>query len=115
MALTTGPVSGLFKTCTPETLTAGTVTAKKEDVLKVERYGDGGWGRGKMAAAGALIGFGGGFGIGAALGGCHQNQLGPCLSRGEVGALGGALGAVIGAGIGAMIPRHSKELIYSAK
>ncbi len=30
MALTTGPVTGVFHAWTPETLTAGTVTAKKK-------------------------------------------------------------------------------------
>ena len=44
----------------------GTVTASRETVLKIERYRLGGWGRGKTAAVGALIGFGGGFAIGAA-------------------------------------------------
>ncbi len=87
---------------------------EEEDVLKVERFDNSGWGRGRTAMMGALIGFGGGFGVGVAVGGCKQGQLGPCFSRGETGAVGGALGAVIGAGIGAMIPHHNKELIYSA-
>jgi hypothetical protein len=89
------------------------VTAKREDVLKIERYRPGGWGRGKTAAVGALVGFGGGFAIGAATGGCHQGQFGPCLSRGTLGVAIGGVGAVVGAGIGALLPRHSKELIYS--
>jgi hypothetical protein len=115
LSLKTGPVEGAFQNWTPQQVTAGTVTASRENVLKIERYRQGGWGRGKTAAVGALIGFGGGFAIGAATGGCHQGQFGPCLSRGALGAGIGAAGAVIGAGIGALLPRHTKELIYSAK
>lgn len=115
LSLKTGPVEGAFQTWTPQQVTAGTVTARREDVLKIERYRQGGSGRGKTAAVGALIGFGGGFGVGAAAGGCHQGQFGPCWSRGAVGAVGAGVGAVIGAGIGALLPRHTKELIYSAK
>lgn len=115
LSLKTGLVKGAFQNWTPQQVTAGTVTARREDVLKVERYRQGGWGRGKTAAVGALIGFGGGFAIGAATGGCHQGQFGPCFSRGTVGAAVGGAGAVIGAGIGALLPHHTKELIYSAK
>src|ERR1035438_2458841 len=63
LSLKTGPVTGVFQTWTPEQVTAGTVIAKKDDVLKIERYRSGGSGRGKKAAIGALIGFGGGFAI----------------------------------------------------
>jgi hypothetical protein len=115
LSLTTGPVEGAFQAWTPQQVTAGTITAKREDVLKIERYHTGGWGRGKTAAVGALIGFGGGFAVGAAVGGCHQGQFGPCISRGALGAGVGAAGAVVGAGIGALLPKHSTELIYSAK
>jgi hypothetical protein len=115
LSLKAGPQEGVFQNWTPEQVTAGTVTAKKEDVLTVERYRQGGWGRGKKAAVGAVIGFGGGFAIGAAAGGCKQVSFGPCFGRGEVGAVVGAVGALVGAGIGALLPAHSKELIYSAK
>ncbi len=116
LSLKTGPVTGAFQTWTPDQVTIGTVTARKDDVLKVERYGHGGSGRGKHAAIGALIGFGGGFAIGAGIaGGCHQGQFGPCISRGLGGAVAGAAGAVVGAGIGALLPAHGKELIYSVK
>jgi len=115
LSLKTGPVEGAFQNWTPQQVTAGTVTATKEDVLKIERYRQGGMGRGKHAAIGALIGFGGGFAIGAAVGGCNKNQFGPCFTRGQLGAVGGGVGLVIGAGIGALLPRHTKELIYSAK
>ncbi|HLN03490.1 MAG TPA: hypothetical protein VK335_29640 [Bryobacteraceae bacterium] len=115
LSLKTGPVEGAFQNWTPQQLTAGTVTAKKEDVLKIERFREGGGGRGKHAAIGALIGFGGGFAIGAGITGCHQGEFGPCVSRGVGGAAAGGVGAVIGAGIGALLPRHNKELIYSAK
>jgi len=115
LSLKTGPVEGAFQNWTPQQLTAGTVTAKKEDVLKIERFREGGGGRGKHAAIGALIGFGGGFAIGAGITGCHQGEFGPCVSRGVGGAAAGGVGAVIGAGIGALLPRHNKELIYSVK
>ena len=116
LSLKTGPVTGVFQTWTPEQVTAGTVTARKEDVLKVERYGHGGSGRGRHVAIGALIGFGGGFAIGAGItGGCQQGQFAPCISRGLGGAVAGAAGAVVGAGIGALLPAHGKELIYSVK
>jgi hypothetical protein len=124
LSLRTGPVTAAFQSWTPQQVTAGTVTARREDVLKIERYRPGGWGRGKTAAVGAVIGlgvgFGGGFAIGAAVGGhCNQGGFGPCFSRGTTGAIIGGLGAgigiVSGAVIGALLPRHSKELIYSAK
>jgi len=115
LSLKTGPATGAFKTWTPQQVTVGTVTARKEDVLKIERYRQGAWGRGKTATVAALIGFGGGFAIGAAAGGCHQGQLVSCWSRGSFGAGLGAAGAMIGAGIGALLPRHTKDLIYSSK
>jgi hypothetical protein len=115
LSLKTGPANGAFQNWTAQEVTVGTVTARKEDVLKIERHRQGAWGRGKTAAVGALIGFGGGFVIGAAAGGCHQGQFGPCLSRGGLGAGLGVVGAVFGAGIGALLPRHTKTLIYSAR
>jgi hypothetical protein len=117
LSLKTGPgVTAAFQSSTPDQVTAGTVTAKREDVLKIERYRQGTWGRGKTAAVGALIGFGGGFAIGAgATGGCHQGGFGPCISRGLGGAIVGGVGAVVGAGIGALLPHHTKDLIYSVK
>ena len=115
LSLKTGPVDAAFQNWTPQEVTAGTVTAKREDVLKIERYRRGGGGRGKRAAIGAAIGFGGGFAIGAAVGGCNKNSFGPCFSRGQVGALLGGLGLVAGAGIGALLPPNNRELIYSAK
>jgi hypothetical protein len=115
LSLKTGPVTGIFQSWTPQQVTAGTTTAQKEDVLKIERYRHGVWGRGKTAAVGALIGFGAGFGIGAGLTGCDHNQLGICVSRGFGGAIFGGAGAVVGAGIGALLPHHNKDLIYSVK
>ncbi len=111
VVLKTGPVIGEFQTWTPQGVTVGTVTAKREDVIRVERYRHGG-SRGKHAAIGALIGFGGGFAIGAAVEGCQSPG---CVGRGEGGAVAGGVGAVIGAIVGALLPAHSKELIYSAK
>jgi hypothetical protein len=115
LSLKTGPVDAVFQTWTPQEVTAGTVTAKREDVLKIERYRQGGSGRGKTVAIGALIGFGGGFAIGAAAGGCHSGQFGPCFGRGTLGAAIGGAGAVVGAAVGALLPRSTKDLIYSAK
>jgi hypothetical protein len=114
LSLKSGPVVGAFQSWTPQQVTAGAVTARREDVLRIERYHHGS-GRGKHAAIGALIGFGGGFAIGAAAGGCHQGQFGPCVSRKLAGAAAGGVGAAIGAGIGALLPRQTKELIYSMK
>lgn len=115
VSLKSGPVDGAFQNFTPEQVTVGTTTARKEDVLKVERYRPGGSGRGKAAAIGALIGFGGGFAVGAAVGGCNHTQIGPCLTRTEVGAGIGVIGAIVGAGIGAFLPHQHKDLIYSIK
>jgi hypothetical protein len=122
LSLRTGPVTAAFQNWTPQQVMAGTVTAKREDVLKVERYRQGGWGRGKTAAIGAVIGlgvgFGGGFAVGAATGGCRSGEF-LCFSRGTTGAIiggiGAAIGLVTGATIGALLPRRPKELIYSAK
>jgi hypothetical protein len=118
----TGPVTAPFQNWTPQQVTAGTMTARREDVLKIERYRPGAWGRGKTAAVGAVIGlgvgFGGGFAAGAATGGCRSGEF-LCFSRSTTGAviggIGGAIGLVTGAAIGALFPRHPKELIYSAK
>jgi hypothetical protein len=115
LSLKTEPVEGVFQSWTPQQVTAGTVTAKREDVLRIERYRQGAWGRGKSAAVGALIGLGGGFAIGAAGGGCHPGEFGPCFTRVEVGAVLGTVGALLGAGIGALLPRHTRDVIYSAK
>ena len=122
LSLRTGPVTAAFQSWTPQQVTAGTVTARREDVLKIERYRPGGWGRGKTAAVGAVIGlgvgFGGGFAVGAATGGCRSGEF-LCFSRSTTGAIiggiGGAIGLVTGATIGALFPRRPKELIYSAK
>jgi hypothetical protein len=114
LSLKTGPVDVTFQTWTPQQVTAGRVIARREDVVKIERYRQGGWGRGRHAALGAAIGFGGGFAIGAAAGGCHPNEL-LCVGRGPLGAVVGGLGALVGAGIGALIPPHRKDVIYSVK
>ena len=113
LSLKTGSVEGSFKGWTLQEVTAGTVTARKEDVLKVERYHR--RSRGKNAAIGALIGFGGGFAIGAGAFNCNHNQIGVCVTRGQGGAIVGGVGAVIGAGIGAPLPAHRRELIYSLR
>lgn len=38
LSLKTGPVDAVFQAWTSEQVTAGTVMARKQDVLKVERY-----------------------------------------------------------------------------
>jgi hypothetical protein len=76
----TGAVSGTFQNWTPQDLTVGAVTTRREDVLKIELYRHGG-SRAKHIGVGALIGFGGGFGIGAALTGGCSGGLGPCATR----------------------------------
>ena len=115
LSLKAGPVKGAFHSWTPQQVMAGKVTAQREDVLKIERYRQSGWGRGKTALVGALVGFGAGFAVGAAAAGCDSVSFGPCIGRPAGGAVIGGLGAVAGAGIGALIPRrHTKELIYSA-
>jgi hypothetical protein len=42
LTLKTGPVDGAFQSWTPQQVTAGTVTARRHDVLKIERYRQGG-------------------------------------------------------------------------
>jgi len=115
LSMKTGPVDGAFRNWTPQQVTAGTVTARREDVVKIERYRKGGWGRGTHAAIGAAVGFGGGFAFGAAVGGCRPNEFLCFGNRGTWGAAVGGVGLVVGAGIGALIPGHHKDLIYSAK
>ena len=111
VVLKTGPVEGELQNWTAQDATIGTVTPKREDVIKIERYRHGG-SRAKYAAFGALIGFAGGFAIGAGVEGCHSPG---CVGRGEGGAVAGGVGAVIGAIIGVLLPTHSKEVIYSSR
>jgi hypothetical protein len=106
LSLKTGPVDGVFQNWTPEGVTVGSVTAKREDVRKIERYRHGG-SQAKHAAFGALIGFAGGFAGGAS----HPFFV----TRAQAGATVGGVGAAIGAIVGALLPTHSKELIYSTK
>lgn len=127
LSLKTGPVDGEFQAWTVDNLTVGTMTAKKEDVLKIERYLVGekhGMGRGKKAAIGAVIGFGGGFAVGALIqGNCNSKSPaifgnGCLVPRSELGAGFAGAGAAVGAAIGALLPsRHGsgKETIYSAR
>jgi len=115
LSLKASSVKGAFRSWTPQQVIAGATTARREDVLKVERYRQSGWGRGEKALVGALIGFGAGFTIGAAAAGCHTGQFGPCVTRFGGGMIVGGVGAVGGVAIGALLPRrHTKELIYSA-
>lgn len=111
----TGTTEGAFRGWTPQDITVGTVTSRKEDIVKVVLRRPGGSGRGKHALIGGLIGFGGGFAIGAAVGGCSPHQFGPCIGRGTAGGAFGVAGGAAGAIIGALIPRHNTVLIYAAK
>jgi hypothetical protein len=115
LSLKTRRVDGAFQHWSPEEVTLGTVSARREEVLKVERYRPGAWGRGKKAAVGAAIGFGGGFAFGAAVDGCNPNTFDPICGRGKVGAVFGAVFAIVGAGVGAVRPTHTRDLIYSVK
>ena len=81
-----GSVSGPFQASSPEQVTVGATTAKREDVAKLERFRKGGWSRGKTALVGAAIGGGVGAAIGAASGGCSDHGIGPCFTRAETGA-----------------------------
>ncbi len=107
---------GVFQSWTPEQVTVGVVTAKKEDVRKIELYSqDHGMGHGKKALIGAAIGFGGGFALGAI---SAAHCTGFCvIGPGETGAALGGLGGLIGATIGALLPAHprTKQVIYLAK
>jgi hypothetical protein len=73
----------------------------------------GGWGRGKTAAIGALIGGGAGAAIGVAAG-CNTHDF-ICFSRGTVAAVLGAVGAIIGCTVGALIPPRRTEVVYAAR
>ena len=114
LSLKSGHVDGVFEKWTPQDVQVGTVVTKREDVLRIERSVHGG-SRGKRIGLGALIGFGGGFAIGAAAINCDHHSIGPCITRPEGGAVVGGVGAVIGALVGAILPVHSKELIYSRR
>ncbi|HEX7359132.1 MAG TPA: hypothetical protein VF283_01445 [Bryobacteraceae bacterium] len=108
------PLTGAFRNWSPDQVTIADMSLRKKDVLQVQRYRRGVWSRGKRAAIGALIGFGSGFALGAAVIDCGKAGPNSC-SRAGAGASGGAVGAVIGAAIGAALPHHNRELIYSAK
>jgi hypothetical protein len=116
LSLKTGSSDGLFQTWTPEDVKVGSMTSKKEDVFKIERFRPGSHGRGKHAAIGALIGFGGGFIVGAAVGNCRQGELlCPKAPRVVFGVGFGFLGVVVGGAIGVLLPSHNKDLIYSSR
>jgi len=112
---THGSMTGIFQGSTSDQVTVGSTIARREDVAKLERYKRGGWSRGKTALVGAAIGGGVGVIAGVAAGGCNHNSFGPCISRGEGGAVVGAAGAVLGAIVGALLPHHRTELIYASK
>ena len=110
VSLKTGKaVTGPFQSWTPEGASVGASTVTRGEVKKVERLRGGG--RLKHAALGALIGFGGGFAIGAATGGCHPGEL-LCVGRGPAGGIVGGAGLVVGAAIGVLIPAHGRDVIY---
>ena len=108
-------VTGSFQVWTPEQVTVGSTTARREDVTKVERFRTGVWGRGKTALIGALIGGGAGAAIGGGAGGCGHNSLGPCVTRAEGAGIVGGAGGLVGAIVGAVLPHHRMDLIYMAK
>ncbi len=73
--------------------------------------------RAKHVAYGAAIGFGGGFAVGAAAGGCKTGfgAVGPCLSKPAMGGAAGGVGAVLGAAVGVVLPAHGQQVIYRAR
>ena len=101
-------LTGPFQEWNAEEIILGTVAAKRQNVLKVERFRSGG--RRRRAAFGAIIGFGVGFALGMA-GDC-SSTLGPCFQGPGVGAILGGMAAVIGGATGALLPGRRKELIY---
>lgn len=110
ITLKTGkPFTGSFRSWTPDGVTVEARTIQRDDVKKVERQRSGG--RWKHVAIGAAIGFGGGFAIGAAAGGCRPNEI-LCFGRGKTGAAVGAVGLVVGAAIGAALPAHRRQILY---
>jgi hypothetical protein len=113
LSLKTGKsITGLFTNWTTDGVTVDTATVKREEVKEVYRFVKGG--HLKRAGIGALIGFGGGFAMGAAAGGCHPGEF-LCIGRGKAGAIVGGAGLVVGAAIGALLPSHRKEAIYDSQ
>ncbi|MCX6622858.1 MAG: hypothetical protein NTY38_17690 [Acidobacteria bacterium] len=114
-----GGVSARFRSVSPERLVVengdgSAAEVPRAEVRRVDTRGGAGR-RVRHAAIGAAIGFGGGFVLGAAVGGCKSNQFGPCWSRGVVGGVVGGLGMVVGAGVGAVLPAGHGETIYRAR
>jgi hypothetical protein len=107
-------VTDTLRGSTAEQVTVGNVVAKREDVLKLERFRTGGWSRGKTAAVGALIGGGAGAAIGVASDTCHRGDI-ICIPRAAVGGVLGAAGAIVGAVIGALVPHHRTDVVYEAR
>jgi hypothetical protein len=103
-----------FQAVTEEQVTVGSVVARREDVLKLERFRTGVWSRGKTAAVGAAIGGGAGTVIGVAAGGCRTGDF-ICVTRGQAGAILGITGAIIGAVIGVAVPHHRTDVVYAAR
>lgn len=104
----------VFTSFTVDQITVGGTTAKREDVMKLERYRHT-LSRGATAAIGAAIGGGAGAGIGAGVGGCKSGQFGPCIGRGEAAGIVGGAGAAVGAIIGALLPHHRFDVLYAAR
>ena len=104
------PVEAVFEAWTENAISVGSIRIAREQVNRVELRKRG-WGRGKKAAVGALVGFGSGFLIGFAgtPSGSGSTSLG---TRTENGGTLAVLGAVAGAAIGAALPNHRYELIY---
>jgi hypothetical protein len=113
LTLKTQTVSGAFASFTTDQVIVGGTTAKRDDVLKVERYRHA-LSRGATAVIGAAIGGGAGAGIGAGVGGCKSGSIGPCISRGDAAGIVGGAGAVLGAIIGVLIPHRRTDVIYKA-
>ncbi|HCC57478.1 MAG TPA: hypothetical protein DEQ47_09475 [Solibacterales bacterium] len=110
------PVNANFRSFNADELATETLTARKPDVVAVERYRQGAWSRGTRAGVFAAVGFGGGFALGAAAGGCSSGGIiSICPGRGRSGLIAGGAGALVGGAIGALWPNHSMEAIYNVR
>lgn len=109
-----GTTVATFQSWSPDQIALDSLTIRKQDVQRVSRYRTGVWSRGKTALLGATIGGVAGLGVGLGLGGNCGHSLGPCPSRGALGAIFAGIAAAVGAGIGALLPHRRVDVIYAA-
>ena len=109
-----GTDTAAFSEWRADQITAGGKVSKREDIVRIERYRPGGWGRGKKAALGAAIGGGTGATIGAVLG-RRPAGFGPFFSSGQLAVMVGVPCAIVGGAVGALLPHHRWTVVYAAK